>query len=87
MCYINLHLPPFSLLKCSFEILDIKDVIPRPPQCYGMTILGPWSRDDDKSATIFNSGASAIVSGNIIAVTVIYYFLRVYSQLALYVLE
>ena len=79
MCYISEHLPPSSLLKCSFEIMDIKDEIPRPPQCYGITILCPWSRDDDESATEMDSGGSAIVLGRIPAVTVIYYFSRVYS--------
>ena len=83
MCYISEHLPPSSLLKCSFEIMDIKDEIPRPPQCYGMTILCWWSRDDDKSATIFASGASAIYSVFILAVTVIYYFSRDIAHSAL----
>ena len=67
--------------------MDIKDEIPRPPQCYGMTILCWWSRDDDKSATIFASGASAIYSVFILAVTVIYYFSRDISYSALRILE
>ena len=83
MCYISEHLPPSSLLKCSFEIMDFKDEESRPPQCYLMTILCSWSRDDDKSARIFVSGHPAILLGNVLNVTVIYYFLRDIAQRAL----
>ena len=69
--------PP--LWKCCLEIMDIKDEIPRLPQCYGITILCPWIRDDDESARAIVSGASAHQKVRRTAVTVIEYFSRVYS--------
>ena len=83
MCFVSEHLPPSSLLKCSFEIMDIKDEIPRPPQCYGMTILCSWRRDDDVTTTEFISGPSAILLGIVLAVTVMYYFSSDIARMAL----
>ena len=83
MCFISEHLPPSSLLKCSFEIMDIKDEAARPPQCYGMTILCSWRRDDDVTTTEFISGPSAILLGIVLAVTVMYYFSSDIARMAL----
>ena len=66
-----------SLRKASFEIMDVKDQIPRQPQCYWITILGSWRRDDDVSTTERTHGPPSTLKGIILAVTVMYYLLRV----------
>ena len=71
------HLPPSSLRKASFEIMDVKDQIPRQPQCYWITILGSWRRDDGVSTTERTHGPTSTLKGIILAVTVMYYILRV----------
>ena len=86
MCFISEHLPPSSLLKCCFEIMDIKDEIGRPPQCYGMTIVCSWSRDDDKSARISSPERRPLYQVFLLAVTVIYYFSRDIAWMALQIL-